>query len=70
MVTLPSEKDFRSPETGKWVEKYFKANPDIPTENRMRILRLIENISPGYGGSGLSDRIPCMEQVLPRHNGS
>ena len=47
MVTMPSEKDFKSPETGKWLEKYFKAKPDIPTENRMHILRLIENITLG-----------------------
>ncbi|MBC8177573.1 MAG: 4-hydroxyphenylacetate 3-hydroxylase family protein [Desulfobacteraceae bacterium] len=52
MVTLPSEKDFRSPETGKWLEKYFKANPDISTENRMRILRLIENITLGTAAVG------------------
>ena len=47
MVTMPSEKDFKSTETGKWLEKYFRAKPDIPTENRMRILRLIENITLG-----------------------
>jgi len=47
MVTMPSEKDLNSPETGKWLEKYFKANPDIPTEHRMHILRLIENLTLG-----------------------
>ncbi len=52
MVTMPSEKDLRSPETGKWVEKYFKANPEVPTENRLRILRLIENISLGTAAVG------------------
>ena len=52
MVTLPSEKDFKSPETGKWLEKYFKANPDISTVNRMRILRLIENITLGTAAVG------------------
>jgi 4-hydroxybutyryl-CoA dehydratase/vinylacetyl-CoA-Delta-isomerase len=52
MVTMPSEKDFRSPETAKWVEKYFKANPDVSTENRMRILRLIENITLGTAAVG------------------
>lgn len=45
MVTLPSEADFRSPEVGKWMEKYYKGKADVPTENRMRILRLIENIT-------------------------
>ena len=52
MVTMPSEQDLKSPETGKWLAKYFKANPDAPTENRMRILRLIENITLGTAAVG------------------
>ena len=47
MVTMPSEKDLESPETGKWLEKYFKAIPDVSTKNRMHILRLIENLTLG-----------------------
>jgi len=47
MVTLPSEKDLKSPETAKWLKKYFEAHHDIPTENRMHILRLIENLTLG-----------------------
>jgi len=52
MVTMPAEKEFKSKETGKWLEKYFKANPDVPTENRMHILRLIENITLGTAAVG------------------
>jgi 4-hydroxybutyryl-CoA dehydratase/vinylacetyl-CoA-Delta-isomerase len=52
MVTLPSEMDFRSPVTGKWVEKYFKGNAMVSTENRMRILRLIENLTLGTAAVG------------------
>jgi 4-hydroxybutyryl-CoA dehydratase/vinylacetyl-CoA-Delta-isomerase len=52
MVTMPSEKDLRSPETAKWVEKYFKADPDTPTEDRLRILRLIENVCLGTAAVG------------------
>jgi 4-hydroxybutyryl-CoA dehydratase/vinylacetyl-CoA-Delta-isomerase len=52
MVTLPSEKDFKSPEVGKWVEKYFKGKAEIPTEYRLRILRLIENITLGTAAVG------------------
>jgi len=52
MVTMPSEKDLRSPDTGKWVEKYFKADPDTPTEHRLRILRLIENVCLGTAAVG------------------
>lgn len=52
MVTMPSEKDFKSPEVGKWLQKYLKANPEISTENRLRILRLIENITLGTAAVG------------------
>jgi 4-hydroxybutyryl-CoA dehydratase/vinylacetyl-CoA-Delta-isomerase len=52
MVTMPSEKDFRSPETGKWLEKYYRTDPDITTEDRMRILRLIENLTLGTAAVG------------------
>ncbi|MBW2061006.1 MAG: 4-hydroxyphenylacetate 3-hydroxylase family protein [Deltaproteobacteria bacterium] len=52
MVTMPSEKDFKSPQTARWLDKYFKANPDVPTENRMHVLRLIENITLGTAAVG------------------
>lgn len=52
MVTLPSERDFRSPVIGKWLNKYFTAKSDVPAENRCRILRLIENITMGAAAVG------------------
>jgi 4-hydroxybutyryl-CoA dehydratase / vinylacetyl-CoA-Delta-isomerase len=52
MVTMPSEKDLRSPDTAKWVEKYFTADPNTPTEHRLRILRLIENVCLGTAAVG------------------
>lgn len=52
MVTLPSEKDFRHPEIGKYIEKYFRGREDIPTEERMRVIRLIENITLGTAAVG------------------
>jgi 4-hydroxybutyryl-CoA dehydratase/vinylacetyl-CoA-Delta-isomerase len=52
MVTCPSEQDLRSPETGKWVEKYFSARSGVSTEHRLRILRLIENITMGTAAVG------------------
>jgi len=52
MVTLPSEADFKSPETGPVLEKYFKGNPATSTQNRMRILRLIENLTLGTAAVG------------------
>ena len=47
LATLPSERDFNSPEVGKWMDKYYKAAAGIPTVYRMRILRLIENLTLG-----------------------
>jgi 4-hydroxybutyryl-CoA dehydratase/vinylacetyl-CoA-Delta-isomerase len=52
MVTLPSQKDLDGDATGKWVQKYFKAQPGIPTADRMRILRLIENLTLGTAAVG------------------
>ena len=52
MVTMPSEQDFKSRQTGKWLEKYFKGQCDTPTVNRMRILRLIENMTLGTAAVG------------------
>lgn len=52
MVTMPSEKDLRNPEIGKVVEKYFRGVNSVSTENRMRILRLIENITLGTAAVG------------------
>jgi 4-hydroxybutyryl-CoA dehydratase / vinylacetyl-CoA-Delta-isomerase len=52
MVTLPSEADLRSPEVGKWIEKYCRSVEGVPVEDRMRILRLIENITLGSAAVG------------------
>jgi 4-hydroxybutyryl-CoA dehydratase/vinylacetyl-CoA-Delta-isomerase len=52
LVTMPSEKDFRHPEIGPWVEKYLRGASSVPTENRCRILRLIENITLGTAAVG------------------
>jgi 4-hydroxybutyryl-CoA dehydratase/vinylacetyl-CoA-Delta-isomerase len=52
VVTLPSAQDLESPEVGKWVEKYYTTKTDVPAEYRMRILRLIENITLGTAAVG------------------
>ncbi|MDD9150241.1 MULTISPECIES: 4-hydroxyphenylacetate 3-hydroxylase family protein [unclassified Sporolactobacillus] len=52
MVTAPSEKDLRDAKLGPYVKKYFKANPEVSTENRIRILRLIENLTLGTAAVG------------------
>jgi 4-hydroxybutyryl-CoA dehydratase/vinylacetyl-CoA-Delta-isomerase len=52
VVTMPSEKEFRSSETGPLLEKYLKGRKGVSTENRMRILRLIENMTLGRNAVG------------------
>jgi len=52
MVTLPSEKDFESEHTGAVLERFFKGREDISTEDRVKILRLIENMTLGRNAVG------------------
>lgn len=52
MVTMPSEQDFRNEEIGPLLEKYLKSRADVSTESRMRILRLIENMTLGRNAVG------------------
>jgi 4-hydroxybutyryl-CoA dehydratase/vinylacetyl-CoA-Delta-isomerase len=47
IATLPFEDDLRSPEVGKYVEKYLKGSEKISTGDRIRLLRLIENMTGG-----------------------
>lgn len=60
MVTMPSEKDFKSDKVvgrngetiGEICNKYFAASPTCTTEERMRILRFLENICLGASAVG------------------
>jgi 4-hydroxybutyryl-CoA dehydratase/vinylacetyl-CoA-Delta-isomerase len=52
MVTMPSETDYRDPKIGKYVKKYLKGAVSMDTENRMRVLRLIENMTLGTAAVG------------------
>lgn len=52
VVTAPSEKDFRDEKLGKYIDKYFKGVDGVSTENRLRILRLIENLALGTAAVG------------------
>ncbi len=47
MVTMPSEKDLKHPQIGPLVEKYLRGVASVPTVDRMRILRLLENLTLG-----------------------
>ena len=50
--TAPSEKELSHPELGALLEKYLKGRADVPTEARIRILRLIENMTMGRNAVG------------------
>lgn len=52
MVTLPSDKDFRSEVTGPLLRKYLQTVPGVTVDNRRRILRLIENMTMGRNAVG------------------
>lgn len=52
IATLPYETDYKSPETREYIDKYLKANPAVPTEDRIRLARLLENMT---GGTALAE---------------
>jgi len=52
MVTAPSQKELEHSEVGDLVRKYLKGRAEIDTEDRLRILRLIENMTMGRNAVG------------------
>lgn len=52
VVTMPSEADFRNEQVGPLLEKLLAGRADVPTEDRMRVLRLIENLTLGRNAVG------------------
>lgn len=69
IATLPSQRDLRSPEVGEYVRKYLQAG-DVPAEYRIRMGRLIENLTAGTAlvesmhgaGSPQAQRIMILRQ--------
>jgi 4-hydroxybutyryl-CoA dehydratase/vinylacetyl-CoA-Delta-isomerase len=47
IATMPFEGDLESSEVGRYVKKYLTGAKGVPVEARMKILRLIENMSGG-----------------------
>jgi len=50
--TVVSEKELRHPVIGKYVERFLKGKPGIPTEYKMRIIYLIQNLLFGANSTG------------------
>ena len=49
LVTMPSLEDQENPAIGKYVKKYMAGKAGVSSDQRMRLLRLIENITLGTG---------------------
>lgn len=52
VVTAPSEADLRDPVVGPYVEKYLKGAAGVTVEDRLKLLRLIENLCLGSAAVG------------------
>jgi 4-hydroxybutyryl-CoA dehydratase/vinylacetyl-CoA-Delta-isomerase len=52
VVTMPSEKDLKNNEIGPLVRKFLQGRSGVDTIDRMRILRLIENMTIGRNAVG------------------
>ena len=47
-TTVPAYRDWKNPEIQPYIEKYLAAKDGIPTEHRLRILRLIKDITGNH----------------------
>jgi 4-hydroxybutyryl-CoA dehydratase/vinylacetyl-CoA-Delta-isomerase len=71
IATLPSEADLKNKDIGHYIEKYLKGVEGVSTEDRIRILRLIENMTGGTAlvesmhgaGSPQAQRIMILRQA-------
>lgn len=52
VATCPSEKDLDHPEIGPLVAKFLKGRPGVKVKDRVRALRLIENMTMGRNAVG------------------
>lgn len=52
VATLPSQAEMEHETLGPLLEKYLKGKADVPTEHRVRVLRLIENMTMGRNAVG------------------
>ena len=50
--TMPAAQDLQDPVAGPYIKKYLAANPEYQVVDRMKVLRLIENLVAGAGAVG------------------
>ena len=48
VATAPSGKDFENPETHDMIKKYLGAKAGVPTEHRLRLVKLIRDFTSSY----------------------
>ncbi len=51
IVTMPSERDLRNPELAPLLHKYLAGKAGVPTEDRIKLLKFIENMTVGCGAA-------------------
>lgn len=47
LVTAPTYRDWQNPETHEDIKKYLQGNPEVSTENRLRMFDLIRRLTAG-----------------------
>jgi 4-hydroxybutyryl-CoA dehydratase/vinylacetyl-CoA-Delta-isomerase len=52
MATMPSARDMANPETGEYLAKYLKGADGVRVQDRVRMMRLIENLTMGRAAVG------------------
>ena len=52
IVTMPSLKELRNPEVKDYVREYYGFGSDQPTENIMKVTKLLQNWTAGLHGVG------------------
>lgn len=46
--TIPSSKDFSNPETKGFIQKYLGGKAGVPTEHRLRLIKLVRDLTSAY----------------------
>jgi 4-hydroxybutyryl-CoA dehydratase/vinylacetyl-CoA-Delta-isomerase len=56
---MPSETEFLNEATRAYVEKYFRGRKDVPTEDRLKLLYLIQDMTASRFGGYLVASAVC-----------
>ena len=59
VTTMPGEAEYMNEETRKYIDKYLKGRSDVPTEDRLRLLYLIQDMTASRFGGYLAASAIC-----------